>query len=195
MSNNLNSNQPPVPVSPEPARNAPIPPAAPRRKWVTPVLALIAVLVIGLFGGVLIGHATASSAQASNLGGFSRGAGGGNRGAGGAGLGGGAAGLAGGGLTSGTIVSISGTTMVVKAKNGTTKTVTTSGTTKVSQTSATTLSTLKAGQTVTVIGAAGSNGDIVAKSVFEGASLRGFGGRAGRATGGAGAGSTTGTNG
>lgn len=194
MSNNLNSAQSPAPVSPEPARNAPIPPAAPRRKWVTPALALVAVLVVGLFGGVLIGHATAASARASNGGGFSRGANGGAGGPGGAGFGGGA-GFARGGFTSGTIVSINGTTMVVKAQDGTTKTVTTSGTTKVSKTTTTTLSALKAGQLVTVIGATGSNGDIAATSVSEGASFRGLGGRNGGATGGPGVGSTPGTNG
>lgn len=167
---------------------------APRRKWLTPALALLAVLVVGLFGGVLIGHATAASAQASNGGGFSRGVNGGAGGTGGAGFGGGA-GFARGGFTSGTIVSINGTTMVVKAQDGTTKTVTTSGTTKVSKTTTSTLSALKAGQIVTVIGAAGSNGDIAATSVSEGASLRGPGGRNGGATGGPGVGSTAGTNG
>lgn len=192
MSNNLNSAQSPAPVGPAPGRNAPTTPAAPRRKWVTPALTLVAVLVVGLFGGVLIGHATAASAQASNGGGFSRGV---NGRAGGAGFGGGGAGFARGGFTSGTIVSINGTTMVVKAQDGTTKTVTTSGTTKVSKTTTSTLSALKAGQVVTVIGAAGSNGDIAATSVSEGASLRGPGGRKGGASGGPGVSSIGGTNG
>lgn len=166
--------------------------AAPRRKWLTPALALLAVLVIGVFGGVLIGHATASSAQASNVGGFPGGIGGGTGGGPG---GAGGAGFAGGGFTSGAIVSINGTTMVVKAQDGTQKTVTVSGTTRVSKTTTTTLSALKAGQTVTVIGAAGSNGDIAATSVSEGASLRGFGGRPGGGTGTPGAGNAGGTNG
>jgi hypothetical protein len=188
MSNTSDTTPPPAPLAPEPATNTRVAAAAPRRKWLTPALALAAVLVVGLFGGVLIGHATASSAQASNAGGFSRGATGGTGGGPGAGF-------AGGGFTSGTIVSINGTTMVVKAQDGTQKTVTTSGTTRVSKTTATTLSTLKAGQRVTVVGAAGSNGDIVATSVSEGASLRGFGGRPGGIAGTPGTGSTSGTNG
>ena len=181
MSNDFDSTPPPALPPSEPAAKIAAP--APRRKWLTPTLALVAVLVVGLFGGVLIGHATASSAQGAAAGGFSRGPNGGAGGAGGTG-GAGGPGFAAGGFTSGTIVSISGTTVVLKAQDGTTKTVTTSGTTRVSKTSTTTLSALKAGQTVTVIGAAGSNGDIAATSVSEGA--RGFGGRPG---GGAGAGS------
>lgn len=185
MSNNIDATQPPAPSSPEPPRNTPA--AAPRRKWLTPTLVLVAVLVVGVFGGVLIGHATASSAQGANASGFSRGLNGGTGG------GAGGTGFAGGGFTSGTIVSISGTTMVVKAQDGTQKTVTTSSTTRVSKTSTATLPDLKAGQSVTVVGTAGSNGDIAATSVSEGA--RGFGGRPGGATGGAGSGSTAGTNG
>lgn len=175
MSNDFDSTPPPASPPSEPVANIAVP--APRRKWLTPTLALVAVLVVGMFGGVLIGHATAASAQGAAAGGFSRGPNGGAGGTGGTG----GAGFAGGGFTSGTIVSISGTTMVLKAQDGTTKTVTTSGSTRVSKTSTTTLSALKAGQRVTVIGAAASNGDIAATSVSEGA--RGFGGRPGGAAG------------
>ncbi|MHC5797170.1 hypothetical protein ACVXZ4_13540 [Lacisediminihabitans sp. FW035] len=177
----------PAPAGESPAFSAGAPTPPPRRKWLTPTLALVAVLVVGVFGGVLIGHATASSAQGVSAGGFSRGlnGGGGTGGAGGAGFGG-------GGFTSGTIVSVSGSTMVVKAQDGTQKTVTIASSTRVTKTSSASVSDLKAGQTVTVIGATGSNGDIAATSVSEGA--RGFGGRLG---GGAGSGSGSGgsTNG
>jgi hypothetical protein len=187
MSNNFESTSPPAPLAPEPASNTSTAPAS-RRKWLTPVLALLAVLVIGLFGGVLIGHATASSAQASNANGLSHGT---NGGAGGVT---GGAGLAGGGLTAGTIVSVTGTTMVIKAQDGTTKTIRTSGTTRISKTTKTTLIALKAGQKVTVVGVAGSNGDIAATSVSEG--TRGFGAQpGGGGTGAPESGSTDGTNG
>lgn len=166
-------------ISPASApQSAPQPTTPPtRRKWLTPTLAIVATLAVGLTGGVLIGHATAASAQASGPAGFTRGLGGTGEGAGGAG------GFAGGGFTAGTIVSITGSTIVVKTQDGTEKTVTTTDSTKVTKTTASTLADLKAGETVTVIGQAGSNGDVAATSVAEG-TLRQFGGRPG---GGAGA--------
>lgn len=185
MTHNFDTTPPSEPLSPEPVLKTPTATTVPRRKWLTPTLALIAVLVIGLFGGILIGHAPSSSPRSANAGGFSRGAN--SNGAGGAGF-------AGGGFTSGTIVSVTGNTMVVKAQDGTTKTVTATGTTTVSKTTKTTLSKLKAGQTVTVIGFPGSNGDIAATSVSEGANRRGFGARPGGTRSPA-SGSTTGTNG
>jgi hypothetical protein len=175
----------PAPAGESPAFSAGAATPTARRKWLTPTLALIAVLVVGVFGGVLIGHATASSAQGAAASGFPRGLNGGTGGAGGAGF-------AGGGFTSGTIVSISGTTMVVKAKDGTQKTVTISSSTRVTKTLSASVSDLKAGQAVTVIGATGSTGDIAATSVSEGA--RGIGGRLGGA-GGTGAGGAGGSNG
>jgi hypothetical protein len=182
-----------APAASAPA-HAPAPPlaAAPtRRKWITPALALVAALAVGLAGGVLIGHATAASAQASG-GGFARGLGGGGQGFGG---GGGGDGFAGGGFTSGTIVSINGSTIVVKSLNGTEKTVTTTSTTKVTKTAPSSVSALKAGETVTVVGTVGANGDVTATSMAEGASLRQFA-RPGGANGGANGGTaTTGTNG
>jgi hypothetical protein len=186
MSNNFEATSPPAPLTPEPGSNTPEAPAVPRRNWLTPTLALLAVLVIGVFGGVLIGHETASWAQASNVGGLSRGGNGATGGAGGTGF-------AGGGLTSGTIVSITGAKMVVTAQDGTTKNITTSSNTRVSTTTTTTLSALKVGQKVTVVGATGSTGDITATSVSEGA--RGFGARPGGGNGSPAPGSTSGTNG
>lgn len=181
MSDSIDHTSAPAPHTPEPPRAAPSPPR-PRRSWLTATLALLAVLVVGIFGGVLVGHATASPAQAAGSG-FARGVAGGAGGIAGGGAGGGFAGggFAGGGFTAGTIVSISGTTMVIKAADGTQKTITTTSTTKVTKTTSSTLSALKPGQKVTVIGPAGTNGDVAATSVSEGAGLRGFGGRPGGA--------------
>ncbi len=179
MSNDNGSLEPPAPVTPvtpEPEPRAQSTPSGTRsRKWLTPALALVAVLAVGLVGGVLIGHATAPAARAS---GFSRGA---NGAPGGARAG--AARFAAGGFTSGTIVSISGTTLVIKAPDGTHKTVTASSTTKVSKTTSTTVSALTAGQKVTVIGPSGANGDITATAISEGTPLRGIGSRPGAANG------------
>ncbi|WP_394771723.1 hypothetical protein [Lacisediminihabitans sp.] len=176
----------PAPASaPQPSAPQPTPPTA-GRKWLTPTLALVATLAVGLAGGVLIGHATAASAQASGPAGFTRGLGGTGEGA----AGGGAGGFAGGGFTAGTIVSVSGNTIVVKSQDGTEKTVTTTGSTRVTKTTKSTVADLKAGETVTVIGQTGSNGDVTATSVAEG-TLRQFGAR----PGGAGAPTAPGTNG
>jgi hypothetical protein len=146
----------------------------------------VAALVIGLFGGILIGHATA---PASTNAGFRTGTGAGgaggfgNRtfggGAGGTGTGqGGAGGFAGGGFTAGTIVSVNGDTIVIKEANGTQATVTTTGTTTVTKTSKSTVGDLKTGETITVVGQADSSGNVTANSISEGAGLGRFGGRA-----------------
>ncbi|HEY8913881.1 hypothetical protein [Lacisediminihabitans sp.] len=171
----------PAPAS-APQSSVPQPTTPPaRRKWLTPTLAIVATLAVGLAGGVLIGHATAASAQASGQAGFTRGLGGGGTGGGTGGTGGGD-GFAGGGFTAGTIVSVTGSTIVVKTQDGTEKTVTTTGSTKVTKTTASTLADLKAGETVTVMGQASSNGDVTATSVAEG-TLRQFGGRLGSGAG------------
>jgi len=183
MSDNSNPTLDSAPIAPEPSPSGGASTQTPRRKWLTPALALVAVLVIGLFGGVLIAHATAASPQAIAPGGFIRG----QNGAGG--------GAAGGGFTTGTITSINGTTMVVTAQDGTQKTVTTTSTTKVTSTSLSSISSLKTGQPVTVIGPIGSNGDVTATTVSEGASLRGLGGRNGGPSGGATGGATPATPG
>jgi hypothetical protein len=187
MSDNFDPSTAPAASAPAHAPAPPLAAAPTRRKWITPALALVAALAVGLAGGVLIGHATAASAQASG-GGFARGLGGGGQGFGG---GGGGDGFAGGGFTSGTIVSINGSTIVVKSLNGTEKTVTTTSTTKVTKTAPSSVSALKAGETVTVVGTVGANGDVTATTVAEGASLRQFA-RPGGANGGT---ATTGTNG
>jgi hypothetical protein len=152
-----------------PPAAGPVAPAkSPRsRRWLTPVLGVIAALVIGGFGGILIGHATGgSSSQAGQTqragGGAAAGGAGGRTGGG---FGGGAAG---GGFTAGTVVSVSGDTVTLKASDGSTVKVTTSSSTKVTESGASTVSALKAGETVTVVGTKDASGNVTATSVSEG---------------------------
>ena len=148
------------------------------RRWLTPILALVAVAVIALFGGILIGQNTAPASQAAS---FNRANGGlpqrGDQlgqGAGGtAGLGTGSTGKglrqgSFGALTAGTIVSIDGNTIIVKDRAGATITVTTTGSTTVSQTTKSIVSKLKPGETITVRGTTGTDGNVAATSVTEG---------------------------
>jgi hypothetical protein len=149
---------------------------------ITPILALVAALAIGLFAGVLIGHATATPSAAARTGfgqGFRTGTGteggtGATGGTGGTGTAGGFGGGAFGGGAAGTIVSISGDTIVLKETNGTKVTVTTSGTTSVTKTTKSTVSSLKAGETIRVIGAT-SGSTVKATIITEGATAS-FGG-------------------
>ncbi|MCU1552368.1 MAG: hypothetical protein JWR36_2928 [Glaciihabitans sp.] len=163
----------------------PTPPvtAAPAKKtgaarYVTPILALVAALVIGIFGGVIIGHSTASaSTQAGAGAGFGQGRLGAEGGFGGQGGATGAPGGAGGNFTSGTIVSVSGNTVVIKQTDGTKVTVTTSGSTAVTKTTKSSVSALATGDTITVIGAKDSSGNVTATTIADGQT--GFGGRPG----------------
>jgi hypothetical protein len=152
---------------------------------VTPILALVAALAIGLFAGVLIGHATATPSAAARTGfgqGFRNGTGtaggtgatGGTSGTGGTGAAGGFGGGAFGGGAAGTIVSISGDTIVLKETNGTKVTVTTSGTTSVTKTTKSSVSSLKAGETIRVIGA--TSGSTVKATIITEGATGGFGG-------------------
>jgi hypothetical protein len=142
------------------------------RRWITPALAVVAAIAVGLVGGVLIGKNTANSARA-----------GGPNGAAGAfaGANGTAGGAAGGGFTSGTIVSVKDGKLVIKTSDGTEKTVTTGDSTTVTATSDADLSDLKKGDTVRVVGSTGDDGSVTATSISEGDT--GFGG--GGAPGGA----------
>ncbi|MEO7123192.1 MAG: hypothetical protein ABI400_08775, partial [Lacisediminihabitans sp.] len=122
-------------TTPMPAPNAPA--AKHSRHWITPTLAIVAALAVGVVGGVLIGRSGAAHAGPGN---FARGQFGGTGtsqtqggGTGGRLAGGG---FAAGGFTSGKITSIDGTTITVKGQDGTEKKVTTSDSTKVSKTSA-----------------------------------------------------------
>jgi hypothetical protein len=175
----------PAPPSPESA-GAPAGAAAPRSaasRWLVPVLALVAAIVVGLFGGILIGQNTASANQlASGRGGFPAGVSATNRAGGG--FGGGGQGNA----TAGTIVSISGDTIVVKTRQGTTVTVTATDATTVTESKAGSIGDLKAGDTVTAIGQADGTGNVKATTISEGA--LGFGGFGGQRPSG-----TTATNG
>jgi hypothetical protein len=178
------------PLNPATAGAVPPAPQSSRSKmrWITPALAVVAALAIGGAGGVLIGRN--SAAAAASPAGFARGAFAGGAGAaGGAGVGAGAgragaggAGLA--GLTAGTIVSINGSSIVVKGQDGTQKTIDTSSSTKVMKSTTSSVSALKPGESVTVIGSTDSSGNVTAKTISEGAAIRG---RLG-ARGGAGAG-------
>ena len=134
----------------------------------TLVLGGVVAAAVLFAGGLLVGPATrASAAPAGNFAAgrqaFQAGQGatpGARAGAGGGG---------GGGFTSGKITAISGSTITLTTSAGTTITVTTTDATTVSKTVATTLSGLAAGDTVTVIGAAGSNNSIAARAITEGA--------------------------
>ena len=174
--------------TPATAASAPTPAAAPAPKrstrWITPTLAIVAALAVGVVGGVFIGRSGAAQAGPAGFtrGQFANGQFGGGQQGGGArgGQQGTGGGFAGGGFTSGTIVSVDGTTIKIKAQDGSEKTVTTSGDTKVTKTEASSVSELKKGETITVIGQAGSDGSVTATTISEGAGLRGgFGGRPG----------------
>lgn len=155
----------------------PLAPVAPRGsgvlRWLTPTLAFLAVAVIFLLGGILIGQHTAGPGQAS---GVTRGIGlpGGQGQQGGVGQpGDGQQGNAirpgnFGGLTAGTIQSIDGSTIVVKLRDGSTVSVKTTDSTTVTRTEKSTVSGLATGETVTVRGTTDGNG-VTATSIAEGA--------------------------
>ena len=132
-------------------------------RFITPVLALIAVLAIGLIGGVLIGKSTATTALPSGF----------NPGSlpDGAPSGGGF-----GDFTSGTIVSVDGSTITLELEDGSSVTISTADDTTVTQTTDASVSDLTAGDEITVVGEADDDGNVTATSISEGA--RGFGGGA-----------------
>lgn len=136
------------------AASAPIA-AAPRSK---PSLTMILVGVVGaavLFaGGLLVGHATGSSATAQT-------------GPGANGMPGGAGGSP-GGFTSGEIASIDGSTLTITTSDGTTVKVTTSSDTTVSQTTDADVSALAVGDTVTVVGQTADDSSVTAQAITEG---------------------------
>ena len=143
-------------------------PAKKKRRWITPALAVVAALAIGVFGGILIGHNSSSAAtQATGQ----RGTFGGGTGGAEGGFGGGAAG---GGFTAGTIESIDGSTITLKLTDGSTVKVTSSDSTTVTKSDSAAVSDLKKGETITVVGTKDSSGNVTATTVTEGA--RAFGG-------------------
>ncbi len=131
---------------------------------ITPILAGVTAIVIGLFGGILIGHNTASApTQAAGVGSVSGGAG---------------RGAAGGGFTVGTISSIDGGTITLKLADGSTVKVTTGSSTTVTKTNNGAVSDLTTGDTIRVQGTKDASGDVTAISVSQGALIAGFGGGA-----------------
>lgn len=137
-------------------------PAKKATRFITPALALVAVLAIGLIGGVLIGKNTATTATGPG-GGFDRTA-----------MGDAPAGGGMGDFTSGTIVSVDGSTITLELEDGSSVTVSTADDTTVTQTQDATVSDLAEGDEITVVGAADDDGNVSATSISEGA--RGFGG-------------------
>jgi len=156
--------------------------APPKKKsaarFITPILALVAALGIGLFAGVLVGQNTASSSQAAGAGGMTR-----PDGATGDAPTGGFGG-AGGGFTSGTVTAIDGDTVTLELDDGTTVTITTTDDTTVTTTDEASVSDLAEGDSLTVMGEADDDGNVAATSITEGAT--GFGGMGGGAPAGTG---------
>jgi hypothetical protein len=127
-------------------------------RFLTPALALVAAVGIGLFGGVLIGQNAASatiSARGAGQGGFP-GTAGGDAPTGGM-----------GDLTTGTVTAVDGSTVTLELTDGSTVTVTT--------TDESTVDALAKGDSLTVMGDADDDGTVAATSITEGAT--GFGGR------------------
>jgi len=145
----------------------------PRRtaRFITPALTLVAVLGVGIFGGVLIGQNTASATSAGSpaLGqGRPDGVTGGATGDAPAGM---------GGFTSGTVTGIDGDTVTLELSDGSTVTITTTDETTVTATQDSSVAELAEGDELTVVGEADDDGNVAATSIAEGA--RGFGGAGG----------------
>jgi hypothetical protein len=131
------------------------------RRFITPVLATVAALAIGLFGGILIGHGTASTPAQGDR---ARVAGAAPGGIGGPS----------GDLTAGTITGIDGDRITLKLADGSSVTVTSNSDTTVTTSKKSSVSDLAKGDAVTVSGTKESDGTVSATSVREGES--GFGG-------------------
>lgn len=147
--------------------------AAPRRWWNRGTLALggIALILAGFLGGIQVQKSYGTAATAAGAG-AARGAGlgGAGRGAGaygfpGAGANGGASAPAAASGTAGTVKLVDGDTIYVQTADGTVVTVKTSGNTSVKTATAGTLKDVKAGESVTVQGATGTDGTVTATSV------------------------------
>ena len=130
-------------------------------KLITPVLAILAALGVGIFGGVLIGQSTGSTASFTPPTGMDMDA---------APTGGGF-----GGGTSGEITAIDGSVVTLTLDDGTTVTVTASDDT--TYTVSGSLTDLAVGDTVTAVGETEDDGNVTATSISEGAGFAGgFGG-------------------
>jgi hypothetical protein len=157
--------------------------AAPRRWWNrgTLVLGAVAVLLAGFLGGLQVQKHWGTAATASNqtgTAGFNRNTTGGYQGfPGGAGRPGGfgtgtgsgaAASASAAAATTGTVKLVDGSTIYVQTPDGDVVTVKTTGKTSVQTSAKSSLKNIKAGQTVTVQGPAGSDGTVTATSVTSG---------------------------
>jgi len=139
----------------------------PRKKpGLTAVLGSIVAAGALFAGGLLVGHATGTSATTSQaVGAFGAP---GDRANGESGFGG-------GGFTSGEITAIDGSTVTIKASDGSTVTVSTTDGTTVTTTTDASVSDLGVGDTVTVIGSTDSSGTVTAQAITEGATMVGGG--------------------
>ncbi|HXD60506.1 MAG TPA: hypothetical protein VN619_01125 [Lacisediminihabitans sp.] len=156
------------------------PVAAPKRslRWLTPTLALVAALAVGVVGGVFIGKSGSAQPAGFARGQFANGQLSGGQGGGQAGAG------QFGGFTSGTIVSIDGDTLTIRSQDGSTKTVSADSSTTVTKTTKSSVDALKKGQKITVIGTSDGDDSVKATAISEGAAgLRGVLGRPGGGTG------------
>ena len=138
----------------------------PRKKpGLTAVLGSIVAAGALFAGGLLVGHATGSSATTSQAAGvFGDPA---SRPSGDSAFGGGGLG---GGFTSGEITAIDGNTVTLKASDGSTVTVSTTDGTTVTTTTDASVADLGVGDTVTVIGSTDSSGTVTAQAITEGTS-------------------------
>lgn len=140
--------------------------AAPRRWWDrgTLVLGVVAVLLAGFLGGIGVqkhyGTTNATAGAGPGAGRFA-----GYPGFGGGGRGAASAAPAAPAGTTGTVKLVDGTTLYVQTADGTVVTVRTSGNTAVQTAAKATLKALKAGDAVTVAGAADAEGTVTATSV------------------------------
>jgi hypothetical protein len=161
--------------------------AAPKTWWNrgTLVLGGVALILAGFLGGALVqknyGTATTASGAGARTGagGFAgRGTGAGTYGGGGFTGGGGFGGTQGGGTgttgaaaaaaTTGTVKLVDGNTIYITTAAGDTVTVKTSGSTSVQTATKGTVKDVKAGQSITVQGATGTDGTVTATSVTAG---------------------------
>ncbi|HWE55652.1 MAG TPA: hypothetical protein VG435_09070 [Acidimicrobiales bacterium] len=169
-----------------------------RIRYLTAGLLTLAILGGGFWGGVVAEkhHGTGSSSAASLLSRFAAARGtatgaGTLRGTGATGgTGAGGAGGAAGGVTAGTVIDVSGTTLEISDTSGNIVKVTVPSTATVTRTSKSALSGLQIGDTVIVSGATGAGGSVTATAVR--ASAQGVSAGGGGFAGGGGAGGFTG---
>jgi hypothetical protein len=181
-------------------------PRRPRRRILSPVpLALLAVLLIaaGFIGGVLVekgqGSSSSSTGSAASLASRFAALRGGAPSSGSSAAAPGAASSSNSGVgrpTAGTVAYLSGSTLYVTNSEGNTVKVNTSAGTSVTKTVKSTVSGIHPGETVTVTGASGAGGGVIAESINVGsggglASL--FGGGGGSRSGAGGTGGTGGS--